>query len=76
MVLSSKPAILLLDDRLLVFKRIEASKVTPFLTWKYVEVPLADAEKVPGDGRTSSDLRLSCHLFRLRSYSRNENLYP
>ena len=45
MVLSSKPAILLLDDRLLVFKRIEASKVTPFLTRKYVEVPLADAEK-------------------------------
>ena len=45
MVLSSQPAILLLDDRLLVFKRIEASKVTPFLTRKYVEVPLADAEK-------------------------------
>ena len=40
-----KTAILLLDDRLLVFKRIEASKVTPFLTRKYVEVPLADAEK-------------------------------
>lgn len=45
MLLSSKPAIFLLDDRLLAFKRIEASKVTPFLSRKYVEVPLADAEK-------------------------------
>lgn len=45
MLLSSRPAIFLLDDRLLAFKRIEASKVIPFQTRKYVEVPLADAEK-------------------------------
>lgn len=45
MLFSSKPAILLLDNRLLAFKRIEAAKVTPFLTRNYVEVPLADAAK-------------------------------
>ncbi|MCD8270985.1 MAG: DEAD/DEAH box helicase [Parabacteroides sp.] len=45
LLFSSKPAIFLLDDRLLAFKRIEASKVIPFLTRKYVEVPLADADK-------------------------------
>lgn len=48
MLFSSKPAILLLDNRLLAFKRIEAAKVTPFLTRNYVEVPLADAEKYLG----------------------------
>lgn len=45
LLFSSKPAIFLLDDQLLVFKRIEASKIVPFLTRRYVEVPLADAEK-------------------------------
>lgn len=45
LLLSSKPAIFLLDDQLLVFKRIEAAKVTPFLSRKYVEVPLAETEK-------------------------------
>lgn len=45
MLFASKPAIFLLDDRLFAFKRIEASRVIPFLTRKYVEVPLADAEK-------------------------------
>lgn len=45
MLFSAKPAIFLLDDQLLAFKRIEAAKVTPFLTRKYVEVPLADAAK-------------------------------
>lgn len=45
MLFSTKPAIFLLDDRLLAFKRIEATKVTPFLTRNYVEVPLADATK-------------------------------
>lgn len=45
MLFSSKPAIFLLDDRLFAFKRIEASKLVPFLTRPYVEVPLAEAEK-------------------------------
>ena len=45
LLLSSKPAIFLLDDQLLAFKRIEAAKVTPFLSRKYVEVPLAETEK-------------------------------
>lgn len=45
MLFSSKPAIFLLDNQLFTFKRIEASKLIPFLTRKYVEVPLADTEK-------------------------------
>lgn len=45
MVLSSKPAVLFIDDRLLAFKRIGAVRLTPFLVRRYVEVPLAELGK-------------------------------
>lgn len=43
LILSLVPAILLLGNELLVFKRINASRLTPFLEKDYVEVPVSEA---------------------------------
>lgn len=43
MVLSSVPAILLLGNEFLIFKRIDAPRLTPFLEKKYVEVPVSES---------------------------------
>lgn len=42
MILSSHPAILLLGNELLIFKRIKASRLTPFLEKQYVEAPVSE----------------------------------
>lgn len=44
-VLSARPAILVLGRDLLVFKRIEMSRLTPFLEKTFVEVPASEARK-------------------------------
>lgn len=44
-ILSASPAIVVIGHELLIFKRITASKLTPFFQKKYVEVPVALAWK-------------------------------
>lgn len=44
-VLCARPAILVLGRDLLVFKRIEMSRLTPFLEKTFVEVPASEARK-------------------------------
>lgn len=45
MILSAVPAILLLGNELLIFKRIRAARLTPFLDKQYVEVPAAETRR-------------------------------